>query len=156
MQQQRTEMPTGWVRNIQILLELLASWWLPTAFVGSALVGLSVWSLYQEYKLTGVEIGIATFGTLAGFAFLKATWLLMFYRPVYRSKFEGSFFVMAALVTSLLLMSLAVVAYLGRSRTTEFPFAELPWLFLGTYVYFTFVLWLAFRFSNWVFGRKQQ
>lgn len=140
----------GFVRNLQLLIKLLASWRLATLVIGAVLVLLNVADLSRQYGLTAAETGVATFGVVAGFAFLKASWLLMFNRLVFRSRFEGSYFVMAALVSMLFLVALGSAAYLGSSRVSSFPSAAMPWLLGAAYVFLTLVLSLTFKVTNWL------
>ena len=154
MRPRQTEPVTGWSSGLRFLWRLLSAWWWPTLILGTAYIALSDYGYYQQYKLNSFEIGIATVGTISLVAFLKASWLLSFYPLVCRARFNGSFLFMAALVTALLMIALISLACVGALQGAEFPHVELPWLFAGTYVFFTFALWLGFMFSDRVLGNK--
>jgi hypothetical protein len=105
----------------------------------------------EGYRLGYAETMIALIGTTAVFLFLKTSCLLIFHSVVYRSRVEGSPFIVAALVCMLLLIALSAVAYLGASRADDIPASDLTFMLFGSYAFFTIVIWIATRSMGWLF-----
>ena len=139
-------------RHIGLLFKQLAAGGFFTLIVITVLGGVNAFYL-ANHDFTANEIVIALIGIITAIAFLKAAFIFAFYRILYRAPFEGSFFIIALLVTSLLIVALWAVSQLASVRIDGFPHAELPWLLMGVYVLISLVLFLVFRISQWVLSR---
>ena len=139
-------------KNFHVLLDLLLAAPLLTLSL-TPFILLGVVSVYQAYDLTFGEVAIALIGATAIFAFMKASFLLVFHNAFYRSKFEGSPFVVQALACLLLLVALAAIADLGRTRGDNLSASNLIIILGIAYVFFTISFWLAAKIMHLMFRR---
>lgn len=137
--------------HLRLLSNQLARGWVPTLAI-TLLVGMGTALLLRNGNYYVSEIAIAVLGIVATIAFLKAALMIALYRLLNNSSFEGSFFVMACLVSLFLILALGAVSFLAYGRITEFPMSELPMLFAVVYAIVTLFLFGLFRISNWIFG----
>jgi hypothetical protein len=142
----------GPFKNVRVVIDLLLARKVLTLLLAPFVV-LEVVFAYQQYSLSAGEIVIALVGAIAAFAFLKASCLFVFYGVAYRSKFEGSPFVVAALICMLLLIALSAMAYLGSSRADDISNSDLLFILVGSYAAFTIIIWLGARTMHWLFQR---
>lgn len=142
--------------SIKKFYDLLLAGGLATFFVLLVAATVSVIFDIQSHNLVGGEIFVAAAGTIVGFAFIKVTWLLVFYPLVYRSRFEGSVFVVSALDSGLLLIALSAIAYLGNSRTSDLSMSDVCFMLVGSYIFFTFILWAITPVMHWFLWRSKR
>jgi len=147
-------LPNALTRNAVLLLEQLGAWFWPTLLVGGAIVVFDLMQLPSQDHYTVIELVAAAFGILTGLAFLKTAWIFTFYPLIYKKQFEGSFFIIALLVTALLLNSLGILSLLALSRIEHFPAKELPWMLAGVYVVISIFLWANFHVVHWLYAPK--
>ena len=139
--------------NLGLLLKQLSKGWLLTLLVVLAITGLSAYQLSQNPNFTPPEIAVAIVGIVAALGFMKACLLLMSYRLMNQTPFEGSFFVMALLVTLLLIIALSALSFLVSSRVDDFPTSDMVWMLPAVFGIVTVFLFVTFRASNWMFRR---
>jgi hypothetical protein len=141
-------------KNLRVLIDLLLAGPVLTLLL-TPLIVLEVVFAYQAYDLSFGEVAIALIGATAMFAFMKASLLLVFHDVVYRRKFGGSPFAVAALTCLLLLIALAAIADLGRTRADGLSTPDRIIMLGGAYVFFTVGLWLGTRMMHWLLRREE-
>lgn len=142
--------------SIHKFYDLLRAGGLLAFFVLLAAATVSVIFDIRAHNLVGSEIFVAAVGTIVGFAFIKVTWLLVFYPLVYRSKFDASVFVVSALDSGLLSIALSVIAYLGSSRADDLSISVICLMLVGSYLFVTFVLWATIPVMHWFLWRTKR
>ena len=140
-------------QHVGLLQMQLAKSSLLTLAVTIAMAGLTAGYLLGRDEFDNTEIAVAVLGTVAIVIFLKVTIMFSIYRILHELPFEGSFLVIAFLVSLLLVLALGAVSYLAYSRVTGFPTSELPMLLAVVYVVVSFFLFGMFRFAHWIFAK---
>jgi len=139
--------------NLGLLFKQLAKGLVLTLIVVIAIGGLNAYYLDKSYGFSPSEIAVAIVGIVAALAFLQAALLFMGYRIFNGTAFDGSFFVIALLVTFLLIIALGALSFIATPRIDDFPTSELTWLLPAVFGVVTVFLFVTFRASHWMFRR---
>lgn len=112
--------------------------------------------LAGKHDLTIVEVAISVAAVVLGALFLKAGFMFFAYRVLNDEPFNGSFLLVASIITPILILALWLGAVVASPRIDDFPRDELLFLLLGLYGLLALFLFAAFRMSHWFFGLFKQ
>jgi hypothetical protein len=115
----------------------------------SASVGVAI---QRNNEFSTLEVTISVVAVMLAVLFLKTALMFFAFRIFNDQRFDGSFLLVAILLTPILILALLLGASVAGPHIDGFPSEELPILLVGLYVIVVVFLFAAFRASHWILG----
>jgi len=140
--------------NASGVFRLIFAKWIPTVLVIILAVSVVVFSSGPS-ELSIQENVFLVVGVISSLIFLKVSYLLMFYRIIYREPYGGSLFVSSLIVTAFLIVALVMAGNIVKSRVADYPNVEMPWMLITVYVIVSLFVFLSSKIVHWTLAMTQ-